>query len=47
MKKCPYCRHENFDEAKVCEKCRAELPVKQEEKEPKKVQKQEVKKHGT
>ena len=47
MKKCPYCRHENNEQAKVCEKCCAELPVNQEEKEPKKVQKQEVKKHGT
>ena len=48
MKKCPYCGHGNDEQAKTCERCSAGLPVvKREESEPKKVQKQEVKKHGT
>lgn len=48
MKKCPYCGHMNDEQAKACDHCYAGFPVeKQEEKEPKKVQKQEVKKHGT
>ena len=48
MKKCPYCGHENDEQAKTCERCSAGLPVlKREESESKKTQKQEVKKHGT
>ena len=26
MKKCPYCGHENDEQTKVCERCRAEIP---------------------
>ena len=26
MKKCPYCGHENEDQAENCERCRAGLP---------------------
>ena len=48
MKKCPYCGYDNDEQNTNCEHCRAGLPVeKQEKKEPEKVQKQGVKKHGT
>ena len=37
MKLCPYCGYGNEEQAVVCEKCRAELPVaKAESEQPKK-----------
>ena len=26
MKKCPYCGHENDEQTKVCERCKAGIP---------------------
>lgn len=33
MKKCPYCRKANPDEAKTCFYCKAELPEEKKDKE--------------
>ena len=34
MKKCPYCNHDNKDDAEICEHCYAGLPDnKQKEKQ--------------
>ena len=36
--KCPYCSHENDEQAKICERCKAELPHdKKKSKETNKV----------
>lgn len=35
MRKCPYCRKANPDEAKTCFYCKAELPEEKKEKENK------------